>query len=211
MLKQERARITRNNIVESAARSFNLHGFGKTSLSDIIEEAGVTKGALYFHFESKEDVARAVLDSQLERVTQEFAELRVSDLPPLEMLVRLCVRPIRDYRDATPSDFRLATEIASIQPGLTLPYFAAWLRMISSILDMAVQAGDLKNGVDPDTLARFILSTLTGAQLVSEVLSADGHLERDDREMWDLLFHQTVADDRLASIGQLLTLALARP
>ncbi len=210
MLKQERARITRNNIVESAARSFHLHGFSKTSLSDIIDEAGVTKGALYFHFESKEDVAGAVLESQLERVTQEFTELRASSRPPLEMLIRLCVHPMRDGSGSTPSDFRLATEIASLQPGLTLPFYAEWLRMISTIVGFASDAGDLRNGIDPDTLARLILSTATGARVVSDVLSTGEPAGRDDQDLWRLLFLQTVAEDRLGSIEGLLDLALEK-
>lgn len=208
MLKQERARITRNNIVSSAARSFHLHGFSKTSLSDIIDEAGVTKGALYFHFESKEDVARAVLDAQLERVTLAFAELESSGLPPLEILVRLCGHPTHDGGEATPSDFRLATEIASLQPGLTLPLYAEWLRMITSILNAASRAGDLRADVDPDRLARFILSAITGAQLVSEVLSTGEYAARDDRDVWRFIFLQTVAEDRLSSLGSFLDLAL---
>lgn len=208
MLKQERARVTRYNIVSSAARSFNLHGFSRTSLSDIIDEAGVTKGALYFHFESKEDVARAVLESQLERVTEEFAELESSGLSPLEMLVRLCVHPASDSDDAGSSGFRLAIEISSLQPALTLPFYAEWFRMIASLLRTAADAGDLKQGVDPDSLSRFILSAVTGAELVSEVLATGDHPGWDDRDLWRFVFLQAASEETLASLSTLLDLAL---
>lgn len=207
MLKQERARITRSNIVSSAARSFHQHGFGKTSLSDIIDEAGVTKGALYFHFESKEDVACAVLEDQLERVAAEFAELEGSGLPPLEVLVRLCVPSAPDGERTVPSGFRLATEIASLQPALTLPFHAQWLRMITSLVHRAAAAGDLRRGVDPDGLSRLLLSAVTGAELVSEVLST-GESGWDERDLWRQILPQIVSEDRLASLGAFLDLAL---
>jgi AcrR family transcriptional regulator len=208
MLKQERARVTRNNIVSSAARSFHQHGFSKASLSDIIDEAGVTKGALYFHFESKEDVARAVLESQLDRVSTEFAALEGSGLPPLETLVRLCVHPVPSGDDTTPSGFRLANEIASLQPALTLPFYAQWLRMIAGLVRSAADAGHLRPGVDPERLSRVILSAVAGAELVSEVLTKGEHMEWDERDLWRLLFQQTVAEEKLDSFGAFLDLAL---
>ena len=209
MLKQERARITRSNIVSSAARSFHLHGFSKTSLADIIDEAGVTKGALYFHFESKEDVARAVLDTQLEHVTRQFDALTASGLPPLEQLVRLCVHPSSEEDELPGSGFRLATEIASLQPALTLPFYEEWLRMIGTILRTAAEEGQLRQGVDADRLSTFILSAITGAELVSAVLATGEHPAQDDRDLWQHVFLQTVAEEKLGSVGALLELALA--
>lgn len=75
---QERAKATKVSIVEGAAAVFEEIGYGNTSLSSVAERAGVTKGALYFHFKSKEDLALAVIESQHEVVSREGQ--RVADL-----------------------------------------------------------------------------------------------------------------------------------
>ncbi|MEJ8643270.1 TetR family transcriptional regulator [Streptomyces sp. MS1.HAVA.3] len=56
---------TRRAILEAAAVVFEERGYGAAKLTDIVTLAHVTKGALYFHFDSKEDLAQAVIDAQV--------------------------------------------------------------------------------------------------------------------------------------------------
>ncbi|MFE9096513.1 ScbR family autoregulator-binding transcription factor [Streptomyces sp. NPDC007264] len=60
MSKQERAVRTRHALIRSAARAFERHGYAQAKLADISARAGVSPGALHFHFESKAAVARTV-------------------------------------------------------------------------------------------------------------------------------------------------------
>src|SRR5262249_27444487 len=62
--KQHRAMVTRDRILLGAAQVFDRYGYSTTTLNDVIAQAGVTKGALYFHFSSKEDLASAVIEQQ---------------------------------------------------------------------------------------------------------------------------------------------------
>ena len=55
---------SRDKIVGAARRLFYTHGFDDTSLGDIAREAGVPKGNFYYHFPSKDDVLRAVLEAR---------------------------------------------------------------------------------------------------------------------------------------------------
>ncbi|NKQ27850.1 TetR family transcriptional regulator [Streptomyces galbus] len=63
MARQERAEQTRQRIVEAAATEFAGHGYDGTSLHGIVRTAGVTMGALTFHFRSKSALADAVQES----------------------------------------------------------------------------------------------------------------------------------------------------
>ncbi|MFF9164837.1 TetR family transcriptional regulator [Streptomyces longwoodensis] len=63
MARQERAEQTRQRIVEAAASEFAGHGYDGTSLHGIVRTAGVTMGALTFHFRSKSALADAVQES----------------------------------------------------------------------------------------------------------------------------------------------------
>lgn len=53
---------TRQRILHAAARVFRQHGYTSSSLRDIAESAGIQAGSLYYHFDSKEDLAEAVMD-----------------------------------------------------------------------------------------------------------------------------------------------------
>lgn len=205
MPKQERARVTRGNIVSSAAVSFHQHGFGKTSLSDIIEEAGVTKGALYFHFESKEDVARAVLDAQLDVVTASHQGLVKSGRSSLEVLVRLCTVPARATGDsATRADFRLATEVSSLQSAIAEPYYRRWLSLLATLAEQARDEGDLKAEINPSELSRIVVGAIPGMELMSEAFSGGDDLMDREREFWQLLLPGIVPEDRKKAIRKML-------
>lgn len=54
--------ITRQTLLESAYRQIHLHGFQATSINQILEDTGLTKGALYHHFKNKNEIGYAVVD-----------------------------------------------------------------------------------------------------------------------------------------------------
>ncbi|MEU1409958.1 helix-turn-helix domain-containing protein, partial [Streptomyces sp. NPDC005728] len=68
MVLQERAVRTRRAILVAAAGVFAEVGFEAATIAEILQRAGVTKGALYFHFASKQELAQAVLAGQLAAV-----------------------------------------------------------------------------------------------------------------------------------------------
>ncbi|GAA2607634.1 ScbR family autoregulator-binding transcription factor [Streptomyces lienomycini] len=73
MVKQERAARTRQSLVRAAAEAFAREGFTQASLTSISRRAGVSNGALHFHFESKQALARAVEEeacAALEAITR---------------------------------------------------------------------------------------------------------------------------------------------
>ena len=61
---------TKKNILASAQRLFTRRGFERTSLSDIAKYAGVTRGAIYWHFENKEELLLCLIDSLEQRVSK---------------------------------------------------------------------------------------------------------------------------------------------
>ena len=59
---KDEALATRSSILDAAEQLFELQGVSRTSLQDIASAAGVTRGAIYWHFENKSDVVNAMLD-----------------------------------------------------------------------------------------------------------------------------------------------------
>ncbi|TFZ33031.1 TetR family transcriptional regulator, partial [Pseudomonas syringae] len=60
---KEEAQITRSQILEAAEQAFYERGVARTTLADLATLAGVTRGALYWHFNNKADLVQALLDS----------------------------------------------------------------------------------------------------------------------------------------------------
>jgi len=68
---KEEAQETRNLLLDVAERVFNEKGVSRTSLADIAEAAGLTRGAIYWHFKNKSDL----FDAMMERVTLPLEDL----------------------------------------------------------------------------------------------------------------------------------------
>ncbi|WP_236581609.1 helix-turn-helix domain-containing protein [Rhodococcus sp. T7] len=66
---QARAEVTRRVLRDAAPEVFTRRGYRQTKLSEVLTRALATKGALYFHYRSKEELARAVIEEGTQRFT----------------------------------------------------------------------------------------------------------------------------------------------
>jgi AcrR family transcriptional regulator len=94
--KAEQADATRTALGAAARQLFTERGYAATSTTEIVERAGVTRGALYHHFAAKEDLFRAVFEQLEDEVTRHVAKEALTSADPLEQLRR----GTRAYLDA---------------------------------------------------------------------------------------------------------------
>lgn len=89
---------TREQILDISARLFIEKGYEKTSIQDIINELQMSKGAIYHHFKSKEEILQGVLDRKFLRVNSEINRVILSrkDLTALEKLRVMVMYSIND-------------------------------------------------------------------------------------------------------------------
>lgn len=91
------AQETRHQILDAAEHIFLRQGVARTSLQEIAEAAGVTRGAVYWHFENKPALFRAMLDRVIlpcEGALQEMQAAAAEDLP--DALARLAMTPLEN-------------------------------------------------------------------------------------------------------------------
>ncbi|MFI6511290.1 TetR/AcrR family transcriptional regulator [Streptosporangium sp. NPDC050855] len=81
---------TRQALLRESRRLFATLGYGAVGLSEIVRAAGVTKGALYHHFDGKAALFRAVLEQVQEEVAREVAATADAQDDPWERLVAGC-------------------------------------------------------------------------------------------------------------------------
>jgi len=82
--------VTRSQLVAVGRRLFAERGFAGTSTEEIVAQAGVTRGALYYHFKNKEDLFRAVLTEVEEAIHQRVTAVAMAESEPWAGLVAGC-------------------------------------------------------------------------------------------------------------------------
>lgn len=206
MARQLRAEQTRSTIITAAADLFDRHGYESTSLSDIVEHARVTKGALYFHFAAKEDLARAIMELQAQSSQQVAAEVESRGCSSLEFLIRTTFALARlAVEDPIPrAGLRLATADVAVQPPLTHP-FAEWLELCTRKLLGAVKESDVHPDIDVDAAAHSLVYFFVGTRVAGRSLDPDGRLPRRIAEMWHLMIRGMVPVPRRARYLTLTT------
>ncbi|MER7194796.1 ScbR family autoregulator-binding transcription factor [Streptomyces flaveolus] len=185
MARQLRAEQTRATIVGAAADLFDRRGYESTSLSAIATRAGVTKGALYFHFAAKEDLAHAIMEMQSYTFRRLAKDLHGRDYSSLEQLMRLMFDMARVYEEGPVlrAGMRLATTGVQVRPPLPHP-FTEWREVATSRLLNAVRQSDVHPDIDVGSVAHALVSSVVGNCLVGGALEPAGRQPRRLAEMW---------------------------
>ena len=170
-LKQERAVRTRERILTAAAQAFAAKGYPAVTIMDVAEAAGMTKGAVYFHYENKDALALAVTDLFYRRIADIGDAVEELALSPLGSVAELLLRTATAFRDETviQAGARLQLERQLIGVRLPLPY-EAYTELITSWLARDREADARDNRPPASTLATVLVSAFFGAQHISWVL-----------------------------------------
>ncbi|MGY6020336.1 ScbR family autoregulator-binding transcription factor [Streptomyces spinosirectus] len=170
-LKQERAVRTRGQVLDAAAKAFATKGFPAVTVQDVAELAGVTKGAVYFHFANKEALAQAVADEFYHLLGVIGQEVEEGGLPPLRAVSELLKRTAVAFRDDTmvQAGARLQIERSLIGAEMPMPYLG-YTESLTAWLRQARTEGHLPAGTSPEATARVLVSAFFGAQHISWVL-----------------------------------------
>jgi AcrR family transcriptional regulator len=211
LARQVRAEETKAAIIRGAAEAFDRLGYGATSLTDVIKLAGVTKGALYFHFSSKQDVAQAVIERQHERSIGPARQRVEAGVPALESVIELsfglATQLVED--PVVRAGIRLTLETGTFDAGTATPY-RDWIEAVEILLHRAVETGDLRRSVRPETVARFVVGAFTGVHLLSQVLTGRADVHERVREMWELLLPSLVPEGKLADFKDVIARSESR-
>ncbi|MEU7553021.1 ScbR family autoregulator-binding transcription factor [Streptomyces sp. NPDC044571] len=180
--KQERAAKTRDQILRAAAALLEEHGYRGTSMRALAQQAGVTLGAVYFHFPNKEALARAVMNAQPDTIVPYLGSAGLQRLVDITL--------VWSWRLRTDLLLRAGVQLAVEQRALGVrddTSFRDWQEIMEGCLEEAVARGELLEGVQPSEVAEFIVGTCTGTQLHSQLMSGRADLTDRVIRMWRYL------------------------
>ena len=155
-----RVRLTQKAIVAAAAELFARKGFGATSLDDIAERLGATKGALYYHIKNKEDILRQIYLMVLTASEEPLAEIVAAPLPPAEKLARAISHHVSVAANRSPA----MTVFYREHPHLTGPFAReivlrkkVYERYFEQIIEEGQAAGVFSGAIDAKIAAFGLL------------------------------------------------------
>ncbi|AOW95002.1 TetR family transcriptional regulator [Rhodococcus sp. WMMA185] len=202
--QQERARRTRAALVESAAIEFAKRGYAAASVNTILEGSNATKGAMYFHFQSKEDLARAVLQAGVEQfvaLTDRWKHR--TDVGPFEALHGLVVDLARLFHSSVivRAEFRLIVE-PEFYSDVLAGGAQVWGRTAREFACRAEGEGLLRAGADPEKFTRVLAASIAGQRYMSDMLALEGDLDTRFEESLEVVLAAMASQEWLEKFAE---------
>jgi len=178
-----KAEHTRQFIIEKSATIFNKKGYNGTSLADLTEATGLSKGSIYGNFENKDEVAKAVFEYNVDCFFKEVESHVVSQQSASDQL-----RAFLDfYRSKWVQIFKnggCPILNASIEADDNLPFLKdavkrsvlKWSDILRNILNKGMEEGLYKSGVSFEDYAYLFISLIEGGIMLSKICNDQGHL-----------------------------------
>ncbi|MFD4789880.1 ScbR family autoregulator-binding transcription factor [Streptomyces sp. NPDC058459] len=186
MATQERAVRTRRALIRAAAEVFASEGYVPASLPVISDRAGVSRGALHFHFKSKDDLARAVEEEAAHALDQIIADAR--DGPPRPGLQMLAVAAgnlaaVMEGDVVIRAGFQMDGDITRKGGGALSRRWQDW---VGETLRRAEREGELADGVSWRAMEATVLASTVGLQALA-ARNADWRPAERVSQIWGLL------------------------
>lgn len=171
-----KAERTRQYIIEKTAPIFNSKGYAGTSINDIMDVTGLTKGAIYGNFDNKDEVAIAAFDYNFANITNYIAtRIRERD----SAIGKLLVYP-ETHRQILKLPFLkggcpvLNTSVDSddTHPQLREKVLAAlqlWRNSVERIITKGIQNKEIKESANPAQFATILISLTEGAVMQAKL------------------------------------------
>lgn len=213
MARQVRSEATRRKILDAAIDVFGEVGYAAAGWNTIIERTGMTKGALYHHFDSKEALASAIIEEGSETILVAFRNVCGSSSPALENMI---------HGTFTTANLLTSEKTARAAEQLTAAlsgFNEAAKRFCASLVElMATQArrasaeGDLREELDPVMVSESIIGAMFGTRFLDNAISAKAGVDEPapdrvtDRtgQMWELLLASIATEASLPYFRQFL-------
>lgn len=171
----DRAGVTHRHIIEVAAHAFAEHGYSGISLNDIVRESGLTKGAFYFHFPSKEALALEVFRDRQDRwVAKTLAGVmeHPKAIDQLDAMLDIGCE-IHEGDASARAISRLCQEWSSQEDLVehSRSHLTRWFEITEELIRRGQQEGDIRLEVDARRTAETLCSAFIGVEEVSAAMS----------------------------------------
>ncbi|MDO3376865.1 TetR/AcrR family transcriptional regulator [Geoalkalibacter halelectricus] len=196
---------TRQKILQEAGELFRTKGFGATSVSDLLEATGVTKGSLYFHFPGKDDLGLEYLRQSGERFMR-FIDEGLDGRCAGEKLDGFLSQAFAYHRgrgfvggclfgNTALETSDTAPEFAQI----TTQVFVRWKEKLAAIIAQAQNEGTIHQGRSAEDLAEFVIAVLEGGIMQSRLHKSEEPMKNCIETLRQMLFTNNPGSEKCRS------------
>ena len=159
---------TRGRLLKAAFKEMHRSGFRSADLNAILAKAGVTKGALYYHFDNKEALGYAVVDEVMASdLHQKWVQPLRNAKNPIDVLIRIIQSESLKREDVQRSCplLNLSQEMSGLDEGFrrrTATLFKGWHDAVADALREGQKRGVVRNDINADETATFLIATYEG-------------------------------------------------
>ena len=186
---QQRSEETRARILEAALKLFSARGYNKASVDDICQEAGISKGAFYHQFKSKQSLFLALLDGWLQFVDNAIEASKDQTVPETFMQMTQAFPYVFETADDNLPMFLefwlQASRDKEIWEASIAPY-RRYHKYFTSLINKGVKEGSFVE-MDPELASRMIVSLAMGMLLQSLLDPKGAKWEKVARDSTTLL------------------------
>ena len=162
---------TRRKIITESLQLFSVKGYYNTSISDILAVSGLTKGGLYGHFASKEDIWYAVYEEAVSIWKGIVFKGIRNNADPLKRIEKFIENDMRDYLGADVFEggcffLNMLVELSGQSASMSRQILRGFVRLsglLCSWLEEADRKGMLRENLDLKEVSNFIIISLNGA------------------------------------------------
>lgn len=182
---KEEAERTRHSILVAASELFGTRGFEGTTLVDVAKEAGLTRGAIYWHFKDKMELLNAVADWSIEKLLDEVKLIMESGVGPKNKLRRILFEQLKLILEK--SEYRIFDEVIAMryQKKVQVKRFHKKLGKIRKVFEEliieGIESGEFNARLDPGMIFLAMISFLTGIKNIMfqdiEVISSYNNID----------------------------------
>jgi len=181
--RKRNPKATKKAILKAAFDEMRLHGFQGASLSKILARTGVTKGALFHHYDNKLNLGYAVVDQLIEPLIYDIwmqpLEQSINPIESLQNILRTSVQRMSNHADIGGAKSlllgcplnQLAQEMAPLDKGFkdrVNRIYYHWQREISKSLLQGQRNQQVQLTLDVENTAMFIVSSISGAMAMGK-------------------------------------------
>lgn len=205
MVRQARSETTRKKIITAAVDLFAEVGYQAAGLGDIIERAELTKGALYYHFDSKEALAFAIISEGSDTALAALRNIGEPTTPALENMIHGVF--VLAGLIGTDKTVRAGTQLLRAYGEFNEATVLAHRHLLAAMAAQARRAiveDDLRDDLDPEAVGEVIVGAVLGAELVSNISSGGADLIECIAKTWSLLLPAIATEGSLPYFREFL-------
>ena len=199
-----RADSTRQRLIAAASRQFARRSYSMVSLDDILAEAELTKGAMYFHFSSKQALALAIIDDFTEMSRAAVTELLARKMSGLETLVDLFyLRAVQNTQNEVARAGVRLLETLDNTTAVPSTLWQTWIEFVTTLIQKAVVEGYVVDHTDPEDIANMLVALWVGMRRISDPDQPEHYLD-NLQKAWILTLPSFTNPDRIDYFTQFI-------